>query len=208
MKKLIILIIVITSIKLFAQDNNWVSNDIYSSNVKASSPNICFINANTGYTVLTFHPTSNYFSLFKTTNGGINWYYSFQEFTNTNHEGAPNIFFLNENIGFVTNHYFSGTTSCINLWKTTNAGVIWQSLNTIYSNTNGVGNSVSRIKFINNNTGFINTETQILKTTDGGNHFYVKLDLYDPNNIKKRRINDFKINYFGIIYTVGEVKVN
>jgi flagellar hook assembly protein FlgD len=205
MKILIILIIVITSIKLYAQNNNWVSNDIYSSGVKASSPNICFINANTGYTVLTFHPTSNYFSLFKTTNGGINWFYSLEEFTNTNHEGTPNVFFLNENIGFVTNHYFSGSMSYINLWKTTNAGVSWQPLNTINSNTNGLGYSVSRIKFINNNTGFINTESQIFKTTDGGNHFYVKLDLYDPNNTKKRRIDDFEINDAGIIYAGGQV---
>ena len=53
MKKLIILIIFIASIKLFAQ-NNWESKDIYSSNVKVSSPNTCFINANTGYTVLNF----------------------------------------------------------------------------------------------------------------------------------------------------------
>jgi photosystem II stability/assembly factor-like uncharacterized protein len=125
---------------------NW-SQLNYSSSVNGNTSDAYFLNENTGW-------ISNKYSVYKTTNGGINWTGNLI----SNNDDILNVIFLNENTGF------AGTAKG-RIFKTNNGGANWTvMLDNFKTNNRGVS-------FINNNTGFIVSDGGIIyKTTNkGGN---------------------------------------
>lgn len=101
-----------------------------------------FVNSTTG-----FAGGGN--TLFKTTNGGNNWFL-------IPRIPGEQIEFTDENTGY--------TTNVDTMYKTTNCGLNWINLNY------GLPGQINEISFINNNTGFFIGKYNILKKTiDGGN---------------------------------------
>ncbi|NLT52582.1 MAG: T9SS type A sorting domain-containing protein [Ignavibacteria bacterium] len=101
----------------------------------------------------------------KSTDGGSNW----NTYTLENSEGVlggiMDIFFISPENGYLvtSDNYFA---------KTTDAGVNWDTLS-----LSSVGvNNCSSVQFTNLLTGYILTQTQIVKTTDGGDSWSVIKD--------------------------------
>jgi len=125
-------------------------NGISGTNINFREIN--FGNANTGWAVGSYQQND---TLMKTTNGGINW------FPSTSFRHVGDIFFLNENTGWISD---VGRIS-----RTTNAGVSWSEsfpLSNIYA-------VYKSIKFINSMIGFaISQESggiyRVVKTINGG----------------------------------------
>jgi len=106
---------------------------------------------------------SSFFTLYKSTNSGINW-----TVFNPNSVVLFNSKFLNQNTGYAFE------ISQNSLLKTTNGGSNWF---TIFNYPNVSSNSLNSFHFINVNTGFltksgssttINPQYNILRTLDGG----------------------------------------
>ncbi len=88
--------------------------------------------------------------LCKTTNGGMNW-------NSISGYGVQAIYFINNTTGFVGSYY--GV-----IYKSTNAGDNWFTIDTINQ-----GSNPQNIMFVNDNTGYISASTNyVFKTTDGG----------------------------------------
>jgi photosystem II stability/assembly factor-like uncharacterized protein len=104
---------------------------------------VYFTNENTGY-------ICGYNTVLKTTNSGTNWVNSFLQ------GGHKDIKFVNENTGFICSD--SGK-----IFKTTNAGVSWNSMNS------GTVNHLMRMDFFDENTIVIaGYKRTIIKTTNSG----------------------------------------
>jgi len=98
--------------------------------------------------------------LWKSTDGGITWTEK-QDLA-----GAQNIFFLNENVGWIAQA--SGS-----LLKTTDAGESWNVVPVITTAT------LVSVHFINENVGYVvRPSTKICKTTDGGQTW--NYEIIDP----------------------------
>lgn len=151
MKKIILIILLILSSKIFPQSGwitapgptGYISNNLYV--------NIDFVNENTGYL--------NRDRMYKSTNGGLNWFA-----ITTTIGDYTKLRFFNSGTGYLI---LSNSTQFA---KTTNGGVNWSAMNfgNIYLND---------MKFINESTGFVTyTENQysdtvkgyVSKTTDAG----------------------------------------
>ncbi|HRE11653.1 MAG TPA: YCF48-related protein [Ignavibacteria bacterium] len=144
MKKILILIVILVNQYLYSQDNWYWLNPYPTANYLTSSQ---FFNSNTGYVV----GARGVFM--KTGDAGVTWQYSRIDSLYTDY---PELFFLDQNTGFV----------CINnVWKTTNAGVNWGKIN--FSE----GYGIQCIKFIDQNTGFAlaNDSGKVYRTTNAGN---------------------------------------
>ncbi|NOS86861.1 MAG: T9SS type A sorting domain-containing protein [Ignavibacteria bacterium] len=174
--------------------NNWFS----SSYISGEYPNLFFVNMQTGYAVYNNFYTYSYpFKLYKTTNGGVNWSLNLSDTSavmrtiifpdeNTGYiTGSKGIWsdsvliYKTTNAGVVwypintglnyevrSSYFTNGNTGylgCHNgiILKTTNGGINWQ-------NMGSQGNSISKIHFINSNTGFINSQLNTKKTTNAG----------------------------------------
>jgi len=94
--------------------------------------------------------------LIRTTNGGTNWT-AFQISGNAKYKKMR---FASPNTGFITGHDIPlGAVA----YRTTNKGLNWF---VCFQNT--AGDNVTSLSFINNNTGWIIRDYQLLKTTDSG----------------------------------------
>ncbi len=114
-----------------------------------------FLNSSTGWAAKLYAaPQANTFinKLVKTTNGGQNWITQICD-SNSINNSIEGIYFINENTGFISLVHFG-------IKKTTDGGQSWVS----------VFNSQScyDIKFINDNTGWVGSYSDILRTTNGG----------------------------------------
>jgi photosystem II stability/assembly factor-like uncharacterized protein len=113
----------------------------------------------TGYTKIVFPtPTDGFIAcgwglVRKTTNGGANW----TDVPPPTTRMITGIHFKDANVGFAIN-------TDRNLWKTTNAGGVWNPVSTGGNDTS----IVSAIGFINADTGYITHLDTILRTGDGG----------------------------------------
>jgi len=111
---------------------------------------IAFSDSNNGW--IAGHTLNGYYyaSLFRSTNGGSNWFEYPMSGT-----GLNNITFINDSVGWITDD--SG-----NVLKTTDSGNNWSTIA-------NVGSSIDNILFVNSNKGWlINPKGIIRNTTDGG----------------------------------------
>ena len=97
--------------------------------------------------------------------------------SNINNQRFDDVFFLNENLGWAANGYYSG------VYKTTNGGANW-----ILQTTGGMLGSAHyfrNIEFLDENIGFLGTLNQkFYKTTDGGTTWNLVTNLTpNPNAI-------------------------
>lgn len=115
--------------------------------------------------------TSNELSgnLFKTTNGGLNWQ-NFDYFISF--DGLfGRVGIINENSVIVPGYYFNGS---LVIFKTTDGGTNWASIPVTDTLMGG------RIQFINDNTGWIESNFKLYKTTDGGYNWQMQVpSVYD-----------------------------
>ncbi|MFC2093668.1 WD40/YVTN/BNR-like repeat-containing protein, partial [Bacteroidota bacterium] len=125
---------------------NWLVLDFSSIDFRCQS--LYFINATTG-----FGSTWDG-KIFKTTNKGDNW----TQISSTGFSSFGNIFFVNENTGYVCFYSSNG-----NIYKTTNGGYNW----TPQTTNPFIG--INYLFFINPNTGYAGGQFGIIfKTTNGG----------------------------------------
>ena len=125
---------------------NWVILILDSSYSNITCNDIQFISENTGYISRTS------LGIYKTTTSGQNW-------SNVQNSSSYNIFFINENTGWVGSEYY--------IRRTTNGGVNWNSESVIQRVF------FSSICFVNDLTGWAVGSTdqsmpKIFKTTNGG----------------------------------------
>lgn len=123
---------------------NW--NLLYNFSPAGTFRDMSFINKDTGWVC-----SNDIFDggVFKTTNGGFSWNHQL----NYASENPQTIFFINNEIGWITNENRK-------LYKTTNSGINWN-LQLNYTN------NLASIFFINEDTGWLGS-SRILKTTNGG----------------------------------------
>jgi photosystem II stability/assembly factor-like uncharacterized protein len=111
-------------------------------------------------------------SILKSTNGGLNWIDFSPFFTETYFN---TIAFANSQTGFIgaSDRY---------LLKTTNSGLNWFLDNNIPINTQYSNSHIIKIQFINENTGWLLSDTGFYKTTNSGtNWIYFPTAMYQPD---------------------------
>ena len=129
--------------------NNW---SIQKTGIEALDA-VQFLNSNTGYVSgkLSF---STLLSIYKTTDGGINWL----TLNNLSGIGPTNICFINVDTGWISDE----ASGAGGLYKTTDGGTSWQQQ---------LGSSFipSRIFFLNKDTGWVICNNyNLLRTTNSG----------------------------------------
>jgi photosystem II stability/assembly factor-like uncharacterized protein len=126
---------------------------------------IQFINNNTGFIVGGISIGGSF--IWKTTNSGFNWTSLTNPNPNANYFSAP--CFLDENTGWVISHSINQYVGSCKLYKTTNSGINWTE--------QLLKGFISKVQFINNNTGYLCGGTSdprwaslglLYKTTNGG----------------------------------------
>lgn len=123
---------------------SWVSQ---ISSYTLSIYGISFTSSETGY-------LAGSLTVYKTSNGGTNWQ---TIYNSTTSEIFTDVFFTNENTGYVIGSYGR-------LLKTTNAGLNWTA-----STIPNPGTILSSIYFVNENTGFaVGDNNAAVKTTNAG----------------------------------------
>ncbi|MBS1492960.1 MAG: T9SS type A sorting domain-containing protein [Bacteroidetes bacterium] len=126
----------------------YVSDDYIGTKVK-------FANVNTGFVY-------GYYKFFGTTNGGVNW----QAVTLQDDLDIYSIQFINENTGMLCGRV---NQSFVNkVYRTTNSGASWIP---VYSTPNSLGNTLYKIKMVNDTKGYI-CGYGISTTTNGGANWY------------------------------------
>lgn len=119
-----------------------------------------FINSNEGWFIRSLKGSAKIFVL-HTTDAGKTWneLYFFN-----NEPSSPSyvsVDFINDSIGWIT--MSNGFTSTLKIFKTINGGMDW-----FLQKANSKETYIPYSDFINENTGWICTYTDIYKTTDGG----------------------------------------
>ncbi len=151
MKK-VILIITVLIFTAHSNSQGWVQQQSGTTSILRS---VFFLNENTGFAVG--------ISKLRTTNGGVNW------LPMTAFNDSYDIQFLDSNTGFLL-----GFFKPVTLQKSTNGGLNWFSV----SYPPVLGYPYLSMKFLNSNTGFINTG----KTTNGGITWF---DTYPAQTMNK-----------------------
>lgn len=128
---------------------------------------VFFLDENTGWTGGGYYYFAHFGQIFKTTNGGINWYLQ-----TTNNTMAQDFYFLNNSTGFMSTDKSGDFGTGGSVSKTTNGGLTWIGSTSVYSYAFRV------VKFKDNNTGWTvgnyrddtgHDSILVLKTIDGGN---------------------------------------
>ncbi|MCX6165177.1 MAG: hypothetical protein NTU73_10035, partial [Ignavibacteriae bacterium] len=118
----------------------------------------------------------------KTTNGGINWFTILGNY-NYGPDAFTSLSFINSSTGWagVLNQSDVGP-GILKIYKTTNMGNNWGVLdsNTVQTNVNPT-NTLQKVQFINNTTGYIYGKYYLKKTTSGGAN-WTKLDSATTTN--------------------------
>ncbi|MBK8981484.1 MAG: T9SS type A sorting domain-containing protein [Ignavibacteria bacterium] len=123
-----------------------------------------FVNSNTGYAAGSIPFSSSL--VIKTTDGGYSWNYVYVPIDGDRIECID---FLNANLGW------AGTYNGI-LLKTTNGGINWTSRQII----TGVDSRILKMKFTDENRGFISTERGYYYISSGGNAYSPIVLNYPP----------------------------
>lgn len=137
--------IFISSLAQLVTTHNGGASFTASTLPPSSLPDVFFIDSSVAYAV------DN--SVWKTTDGGDNWI-KLHDFAPIH--GWNSLFFINEQTGWVLKQ---GA-----FYKTTNAGIDWQRVNTDTINLDQGG----AVFFLNSDTGYISNTTSIEKTVNGG----------------------------------------
>ncbi len=153
---------------------SWVSKNL--TNYALDKLCVYALDENTVFIATNDADQSHY--IYKSTNGGDNFY---SVFTNSNF--ITDITFLDSNVGFAVNSQ--------NLLKTSNRGESW------YYPMNIFPVRYSRIKFINQNTGFL-TGSTVLKTSNSGYNWNEVIPYSYSNNIRYSSIS-FANDSLGLI---------
>jgi photosystem II stability/assembly factor-like uncharacterized protein len=110
-------------------------------------------------------------AVMKSTNEGLNWTYLTPYFRGTNFNS---IGFINSQTGYI------GAMDDY-LLKTTNAGMNWIVIDTL-GTADGNNRMIYQIQFLDENTGWLLTDSGFYKTTNGGNNWaYHFTKIYTPN---------------------------
>jgi len=94
----------------------------------------------------------------KTTNGGVNW--SYRQLAGSG--DFYRVSFINDNTGY--------TASTRAVYKTTNFGIIWDSVGRVTP----LDIDVTSIEFCNENTGWAGTQYKMYKTINGGANWFIQ----------------------------------
>ncbi len=135
---------------------NWFQLNVPTSSIIRS---MSFLNDTLGWVV-----TLSDHLILKTTNGGQTWTQQNSGLTGNLHH--LNVFFTDENNGFITGIILAGSEIESYILKTTNRGQIWT------SNFDFQYQDLDPIFFVNQNVGWIGGANGLLiKTTDGGGYW-------------------------------------
>lgn len=116
-----------------------------------------FLDADTGLGLYRFVNFGGNFSLVRTTDAGDNWEETGLIFSQSS---APKLYFFDEQLGFVGD--INGK-----LFKTSDGGVNWDSLEV------GFDTRIVDIYFLDEETGFVLSESNLARTTNGGEDWQV-----------------------------------
>ena len=148
--------------------NGGVNWSVQYSQINSSCQKIYFSDINNGWAIIYIGQVNPSCIIARTTNGGENWITN--NYIGYNSNLPKNLFFINNQTGWVV-----GTGNGINnlpsiISKTTNGGIDWisQSIINVYT-------WLYSVNFINNNTGWITGDGIVLKTTNSGNNWMVKV---------------------------------
>ncbi|MCX6162718.1 MAG: YCF48-related protein [Ignavibacteriae bacterium] len=125
--------------------NSWTS---VWGNILIGENKLYFLNPNTGwvYTI--------YGKIYRTTNGGAQW-------DTTIFEGeVPSLSFINESTGWGLSRY---SMTALYIKKTTNSGINWITISNFE-----IPEYLTKIQFINENTGWVFNNNYIYKSINGG----------------------------------------
>lgn len=122
-------------------------------------------------------PADTFYSkLYKTTNGGQNW---FVDRPRINDVFLTCMQFINSTTGYMSGGLYSVGPN--KLFKTTNSGNSWEEINT------GVFGAILSQHFTDVNTGYLGIMSQIYKTTNGGTTWN---QVYENTSGKSNVVND------------------
>jgi len=138
---------------------------------------VYFVNTDTGYAVGGVGGMTVGGTIFKTTNGGLNWTPQVSGTYNT----LNSVFFVNADTGYVVGDL--GT-----ILKTTNGGTSW-----VIQPIGSLINPLNSVYFVNADTGYVvgGENGIILKTTDGGTNW---IQQFNPSNNPLRNVVFFNSN--------------
>ena len=140
--------------KTIDNGDNW--SFVGEANHYQSGRKFCFVNENVGYSI-------GDRDVFKTMDGGVTWFKLDIYFN----EGLVSIFFLDENVGFISGGYSPGKTM-----KTIDGGITW---------TRVLDRVLGQIKFVNEQVGYgVRVGSYygaIYKTIDGGLTWNISIEL-------------------------------
>lgn len=164
MEKRIIFTLIIFVIFSTTLKSQWT---VYQTNTTMALYKIQFINENTGFAA--GGESSEGAGFFKTTDAGSSWQrYTMSDTISWNWSTIYGMFFVNENIGFVSGRY-------LRIFKTTNGGLNWQSVIPPYYSLTQIYNA---LYFINENTGYAaGRYGYFCKTTNSGLNWILTSDL-------------------------------
>ncbi len=101
------------------------------------------------------------YNVYKTTNGGLNW-----NFASLFQQQCNDIFFVNANTGFAGGGAIVDSRLLSWAYKSTNGGLNWQSMSLADTGP------VSKLQFLNPNTGYYSGWNSLFKTTNSGSNWF------------------------------------
>jgi photosystem II stability/assembly factor-like uncharacterized protein len=173
--KIIYVSLFILSVSIYSQQSGWSFINPQPTNVILNS--VKFINQNTAIVI------GNHGTVFKTTDGGLNWSNPMSTSAVTGLEKLHyfNMNFFDQNTGLIIGDNSGGIAK---LFKTSNAGATW-------SFVSQFAGLASAMHFINQNTGWIGNGTQVLKTTNGGSSWQTASTTFPSGIISILFLNPF-----------------
>ncbi|MFC6859362.1 ELWxxDGT repeat protein [Zunongwangia atlantica] len=140
---------------------DWYSEEINHRNLTKG----LFINETTGFLLTTY---SN--QILKTIDSGNSWNVLELNSSDNSSRNFIDIFFIDQENGFLLNN--SG-----DVYSTTDSGITWE------QTSSSIARKPSRIKFANENTGYITSSEGLFKTEDRGVTWNLVFDDYRINNL-------------------------